>query len=141
MAYWLFKAEPEDYTFEELEAEGEAEWDGVRNHQAARNMRAMAVGDLAFFYRSVQRPALVGLMRISRAAWPDPDDPRFVRVAVMPVRRLPREVPLREIKARPELGHLALVRQPRLSVMPVDAAAFRTMLQMAGLDPASVGVV
>lgn len=140
MGLWLFKAEPDDYTYDELEREGEAEWDGVRNHQAARNMRAMRAGDLAFFYRSVKKPALVGLMRVVREAWPDPDDPRFVRVAVAPVRRLPREVPLAEIRADPALAHLALVRQPRLSVMPVDPEAFRRLLAMAGLDPAAVGV-
>lgn len=135
MGYWIFKAEPDDCTFDELLAEGEAEWDGVRNHQAARNMRVMRAGDLALFYRSVKRPALVGLMRIVREAWPDPDDPRFVRVAVAPVRRLPREVPLSEIKGDPHLAHLALVRQPRLSVMPVDEAAWRILLEKAGLRP------
>ncbi len=140
MGLWLFKAEPDDYTYDELEREGEAEWDGVRNHQAARNMRAMRAGDPAFFYRSVKKPALVGLMRVVREAWPDPDDPRFVRVAVAPVRRLPREVPLAEIRADPALAHLALVRQPRLSVMPVDEEAFRRLLAKAGLDPAAVGV-
>ncbi len=140
MGLWLFKAEPDDYTYDELEREGEAEWDGVRNHQAARNMRAMRAGDLAFFYRSVKKPALVGLMRVVREAWPDPDDPRFVRVAVAPVRRLPREVPLAEIRADPALAHLALVRQPRLSVMPVDPESFRRLLAKAGLDPAHVGV-
>jgi len=138
MGCWIFKAEPDDCTFDELLAEGEAEWDGVRNHQAARNMRAMRVGDLALFYRSVQKPALVGLMRVVREAWPDPDDPRFVRVAVAAVRPLPREVPLSEIKADPRLAHLALVRQPRLSVMPVDADAWRILLAKAGLRPEDV---
>lgn len=138
MGYWIFKAEPDDYTFDELLAEGEAEWDGVRNHQAARNMRAMRVGDLALFYRSVKKPALVGLMRIVREAWPDPDDPRFVRVALAPVRRLPREVPLSEIRADPRLARLALVRQPRLSVMPVDGACWRILLEKAGLRPEDV---
>ncbi len=131
MAYWMFKTEPGDYSFEELLEDGWAEWDGVRNHQAAQNMRQMKAGELAFFYRSVKRPAVVGIVRILREAYPDPDDPRFVRVDIAPERRLPREVPLAEIKADPKLADLALVRQPRLSVLPVSPAHWRLILAKA----------
>ncbi len=135
MARWLFKTEPGDYSWEEFVADGETDWDGVRNHQAAGNMRAMKKGDLAFFYRSVKKPALVGIMEITGEAFPDPDDPRFVRVLVAPVRPLPREVPLAEIKADPRLADLALVRQARLSVMPVAEHHWRILCEKAGLDP------
>ncbi len=135
MARWLFKTEPGDYSWEELVADGETDWDGVRNHQAAGNMRAMRKGDLAFFYRSVKKPALVGIMRITGEAFADPEDPRFVRVMVAPVRVLPREVPLAEVKADPRLADLALVRQARLSVMPVSEQHWRILCEKAGLDP------
>ncbi|GBD43941.1 hypothetical protein HRbin40_01424 [bacterium HR40] len=133
MAYWIFKTEPEDYSWEALLRDGRTDWDGVRNHQAARNMRAMRVGDLAFFYRSVKDPALVGVVRVVREAWPDPDDPRFVRVDIEPVRTLPRAVPLAAIRAEPALADLALVRQPRLSVLPVCPDHWRLLCRMAGL--------
>ncbi len=136
MAYWLMKTEPGDYTFERLVADRIARWDGIHNHQAARNMRAMKAGDRAFFYRSVQDPAVVGVMEIAREAYEDPGDPRqsFVLVDVKPVRAVEREVSLRQIKSEPRLQHLALVRQSRLSVSPVDADAWRLICSMAGIE-------
>ena len=135
MAYWLMKTEPKDYSWEQLVADGSARWDGVHNHQAARNMRAMRMGDRAFFYRSVQDPAVVGVMEIVREAYEDPADPRssFVLVDVKPVTPVAREVGLRQIKAEPRLRHLALVRQSRLSVSPVDEAAWRLICELAGI--------
>jgi len=135
MAGWLFKTEPGDYSWEQFVEDGRTGWDGVRNHQAAANMRAMAAGDLAFFYRSVKKPAILGVMRVVREAYPDPDDPkgRFVRVDVEPVTAVKREVPLAEIKADPRLADLALIRQSRLSVMPVSEAHWRILCGMAGL--------
>ncbi len=134
MAYWMFKTEPGDYSFEQLLEDGSAEWDGVRNHQAARNMRCMRKGELAFFYRSVVKPAVVGVVRIIREAFPDPADPRFVQVEIEPVAPLPREIPLAEIKADPRLRDLALVRQPRLSVLPVSDAHWRVLCAKAGFS-------
>ena len=136
MAYWLMKTEPGDYTFERLVADRIARWDGIHSHQAARNMRAMKAGDRAFFYRSVQDPAVVGVMEIAREAYEDPGDPRqsFVLVDVKPVRAVEREVSLQQIKAEPRLQHLALVRQSRLSVSPVDADAWRLICSMAGIE-------
>jgi predicted RNA-binding protein with PUA-like domain len=135
MAHWLMKTEPEDYSWERLVAEGGTEWTGVRNHQAAANMRAMKVGEEAFFYRSVVEPAIVGVMTVSAASYPDADDPtgKFVRVKVEPLRRAPREVTLKAIKADPGLADLALVRQSRLSVLPVSDAHWRILCAMAGL--------
>ncbi|MCB1888983.1 MAG: EVE domain-containing protein [Rhodocyclaceae bacterium] len=136
MAQWLMKTEPEDYSWDRLVAEGGTGWDGVRNHQAAANMRAMQKGDRAFFYRSLVDPAVIGIMEITRAAYADPDDlaGKWVRVDVAPVRPLPREVSLKAIKADPALADLALVRQSRLSVMPVSDAHWALITRMAGLD-------
>lgn len=136
MAYWLMKAEPGDYTFEQLERDGVARWDGVHSHQAARNMRAMREGDRAFFYRSVKDPAVVGVMEIVREAYKDPEDPRqsFALVDVRPVMPVRQEVSLTQIKAEPQLHNLALVRQSRLSVSPIDDEAWRRICAMAGID-------
>jgi predicted RNA-binding protein with PUA-like domain len=136
MAHWLMKTEPGDYSWSQLIADGRASWDGVHNHQAARNMRAMRKGERAFFYRSMQDPAVVGVMEIVREAYEDPDDPKgsFVLVDVEPVRPVVHEVGLRQIKAEPRLRHLALVRQSRLSVSPVDDDAWRLICEMAGIE-------
>ena len=135
MAYWLMKTEPDDYAWGRLVAEGETEWTGVRNHQAARNMRSMAVGERAFFYRSVVEPAIVGVMEVSRAWYPCVDDPsgKFGRVRVRPMTPAPVEVSLHAIKADPRLADLALVRQSRLSVVPVAEEHWRVLCGMAGL--------
>jgi predicted RNA-binding protein with PUA-like domain len=136
MAQWLMKTEPEDYSWERLEADGETEWTGVRNHQAANSMRAMKAGERVFFYRSVVEPAIIGVMRVSREHYPDPAEPeRWVVVRVAPERKAPREVSLKAIKADPRLADLALVRQSRLSVMPVGDRHWRILCEMAGLEP------
>lgn len=136
MTYWLLKAEPNDYTFEDLVRDGVAEWDGIHNHQAAANMRAMKKGDRAFFYRSLKDPAVVGIMEIAREAYENPDDPKesFVLVDVKAVRPVQREVSLKEIKAEPRLAHLALVRQSRLSISSVDDDAWTLICKMAETD-------
>jgi predicted RNA-binding protein with PUA-like domain len=136
MAHWLMKTEPDDYSWEQLVKDRGATWDGVHNHQAARNMRSMKVGERAFFYRSMVDPGVVGIMEIVRAAYEDPSDPKasFVLVDVAPVIAARHEVSLKQIKAEPRLGHLALVRQSRLSVSPVDDAAWRLICDMAGVD-------
>ena len=135
MAYWLMKAEPNDYAYEDLERDRLVAWDGVRNHQAARNMRTMRTGEQVFFYRSVQDPAVVGIMEVAREAYEAPDDPKgsFALVDLKPVRPLPRPVSLQTIKNEPRLAGMALVRQPRLSVSPVDEPAWALICQMAGL--------
>lgn len=133
MAYWLMKAEPNDYTFEDLERDGVAEWDGIHSHQAANNMRAMKKGERAFFYRSLKDPAVIGIMEIAREAYEDPDDPKesFVLVDVKAVKPVAREVSLKTIKAEPKLAEMALVRQSRLSVSPVSDEAWRLICEMA----------
>jgi predicted RNA-binding protein with PUA-like domain len=135
MAHWLMKTEPEDYSWERLVADGETEWTGVRNHQAAANMRAMRLGEQVFFYRSMVEPAILGIMTVSAEWYPDPADPdgKFVRVKVKPDRPLPAEVSLKAIKADPRFADFALVRQSRLSVVPVGDQHWRILCGMAGL--------
>ena len=135
MAYWLMKSEPDSYAWDDLVRDGRTEWDGIHNHQAAANMRQMAVGDRVFFSRSQKDPAVVGIMEIERAAYEDPDDPAqsYVLVDVKPVKPVANEVSLRQIKADPRLGHLPLVRQSRLSVSAIDDEAWAIICGMAGV--------
>ena len=104
MAQWLFKTEPGDYSWDDFIKDGRTDWDGVKNHQAAANMRAMKIGEKAYFYRSLKDPAVLGVMEIVKEAYPDPDDEKgkFVRVDVQPAGLLPAPVPLSAIKARSE---------------------------------------
>ena len=137
MAYWLMKSEPETYPWDELVAEGRDYWDGVRNHQAANNMKAMKVGDRAFFYHSGKAREIVGVMKVVKEYYPDPTDPsgRFGMVDVAPVKPLGAPVGLARIKADPRLGELALVRQSRLSVVPVNARQWAILCAMGGVEP------
>ena len=118
MAYWLMKSEPSSYGWDNLVREGAAEWDGVRNPAARLHMKAMQPGDEALFYHSGKDKAAVGIMRVVRAAAPDPNDPDWVSVAVEPLRSLPHPVALKAIRAEPRLAGLEMLRQSRLSVSP-----------------------
>jgi predicted RNA-binding protein with PUA-like domain len=121
MAYWLMKSEPGAWSWDDQVRDGVAEWDGVRNHQASNNMKAMKIGDRAFFYHSVNEKQVVGIVEVAKQYYPDPTDPsgRFGMVDVKALRPMARPVTLAEIKAEPRLQDLALVRQSRLSVLPV----------------------
>lgn len=116
--YWLMKSEPDAYGWDDLVAEGEGTWDGVRNHRAANNLRAMKVGDEAFFYHSNIGLEIVGIMKVSQAGLTDPNDPdgKWPAVKVKPLRKLKRAVTLKEIKADPALAEMELIKQSRLSV-------------------------
>jgi predicted RNA-binding protein with PUA-like domain len=116
--YWLMKSEPDAYGWNDLVAEGEGAWDGVRNHRAANNLRAMKVGDEAFFYHSNIGLEIVAIMKVSEAGLTDPNDPdgKWPSVKVKPVRKLKRAVSLKEIKADPALAEMELIKQSRLSV-------------------------
>ena len=131
MARWLMKSEPDSYGWSDLERDGGTEWDGVRNNAARLHLRAMAAGDEAFFYHSMSDKAVVGIMRVTRAAEPDPKSPEWVRVKVEPVRKLARPVTLAEIKAEPALARMELIRQSRLSVAPVRDEEWAKVLEMA----------
>ena len=132
MAYWLMKSEPESYGWANLVRDGATEWDGVRNNAARLHLKAMKAGDEAFFYHSMSDKAVVGIMRITREAQPDPKDKDWVTVRVEPVRALERPVTLAEIKAEPRLAKMELIRQSRLSVAPVRDEEWATVLEMAG---------
>lgn len=140
MAYWLFKSEPDVFSFEMLKAKGEKgeQWDGVRNYQARNNMRAMKIGDLGFFYHSVKETSVVGIVEVIALAHPDSttDDPRWECVDIRAVRDMPRPVSLEEIKANPKLKDMVLVNNSRLSVQPVSEAEWKEVCRMGGLDPA-----
>ena len=132
--YWLMKSEPDAYSWDDLVAQKEGMWDGVRNHTAAINLRAMKVGDEAFFYHSNIGLEIVGIMTISQEHFIDPTDEkaRFVAVKVKPVRKIANPVTLKAIKANSKLADMQLVRQSRLSVAPVAAAEWKEILKMAG---------
>jgi predicted RNA-binding protein with PUA-like domain len=131
--YWLMKSEPDAYSFDTLLAEGEGTWDGVRNHRAANNLRAMKVGDRAFFYHSNIGLEIVGIVEISEAGLLDPTDEtgRWACVKVKPVERLARPVTLRQIKADPALADMELLRLSRLSVGVVRPSEWEYILGLA----------
>lgn len=134
MAYWLAKSEPDAWSWDEHMEAGVAEWDGVRNHQACNNMKEMKLGDRAFFYHSGGERAVVGILEVAREYYPDPTDAsgRFGMVDFKALRPLARPVSLAEIKADGRLDHTALVRQSRLSVMPLDDDAWRIISELGG---------
>lgn len=131
MAHWLMKSEPESYGWSDLVRDGGTEWDGVRNNAARLHLKAMKKGDEAFFYHSMSDKAVVGIMRITRQAQPDPKDPDWVSVRVEPVKALPRPVTLAEIKAEPRLSKMELIRQSRLSVALVRDEEWQAVLSLA----------
>jgi len=131
MAYWLMKSEPESYGWADLVRDRGTEWDGVRNNAARLHLKAMKKGDEAFLYHSMSDKAVVGIMRITREAQPDPKDANWVSVRVEPVRPLPRPVTLAEIKAEPRLAKMELIRQSRLSVAPVRDEEWQLVLELA----------
>ena len=132
-AHWLLKSEPDSYGWDHLLAEGEGTWDGVRNHRAANNLRAMQVGDQAFFYHSNIGLEIVGIVKVSAAGLTDPSDPdgKWPTVKVKPVRKLKRTVTLKEIKADAALADMELVRLSRLSVAAVTPTEWDYIIAMS----------
>lgn len=137
-AYWLMKSEPDVYGWDDLVRDGEGYWDGVRNAQAANNMKAMTPGDRALFYHSNIGLAAVGVMEIAGAAEPDRTDPtgRWVAVRVRPIAPLPMPVTLKAMKAEPALAGLAILRHSRLSVSPVSPEHWQRIVTMAAFTEA-----
>ncbi len=129
--YWLIKSEPAAYGWDDLVRDGETIWDGVRNHRAANNLRAMKEGDQAFFYHSVTGKEIVGIAEISKAGLADPRDEAWAAVNVKPVRALERPVTLAEIKADETLTGIELVRLSRLSVAEIRPEEWARILEMA----------
>lgn len=131
MNYWLLKTEPEDYAYANLAAMVMDTWEGVRNRQAQKHIRSMVPGDLAFIYHTGKEKAVVGVAEVVSLPFPDPLDPTFSAVSVRALYPLPRPITLREIKEAPQFAPWALVRQPRLSVMPVSPAHWQDVLNLA----------
>jgi predicted RNA-binding protein with PUA-like domain len=131
---WVLKTDAESYTFDQLVREGHTVWDGVSNAVALKHIRSMAVGDEVMIYHSGEEKALVGLARVASAPYPDPkaEDPKLTVVDIEAGPRLPRPVTLAAIKADPAFADLGLVRQGRLSVVPVPPALWNRLLAMAG---------
>lgn len=133
MNYWLVKSDPDTYSWEDMKKDGETFWDGVRNYAARIHLRAMKKGDKAFFYLSQTDKAIAGIVTISKEAYQDPttDDDRWVAVDVKYESDFDKPVTLAEIKAQPKLSQLMLVRQGRLSVMPVTKAEWELIVKMS----------
>jgi predicted RNA-binding protein with PUA-like domain len=130
--FWLVKQEPTSYSWSDFLAEGQTAWTGVRNYAARNNLRKMRRGDEVLFYHSGEDKAVVGIAKVTRQAYPDPTakEGDWSAVNLAPVKALPRPVPLREIKGNPRLKNIALVRQSRLSVMPLAGSEFREIMEM-----------
>ena len=129
--HWLIKSEPAAYSWDDLVRYGETLWDGIRNHRAANNLRAMKKGERAFFYHSVTGKEIVGIVEISEAGLPDPKDPAWAAVKVKWARALERPVTLAEIKADSALAEIELVRLSRLSVAEIRQAEWDRICSLA----------
>jgi predicted RNA-binding protein with PUA-like domain len=134
MAHWLIKSEPSAYAWDQLVKDKRTSWTGVRNAQAAINLKAMKAGDRCFFYHSNEGKEIVGIAEIAKAAYPDPTDKdgKAVTVDVVPVGPVKQAVTLAAIKAEPKLKDFGLVRQSRLSVVPVSDEQWKFILKMSG---------
>ena len=135
MAQWLVKSEPNAYSWDNLVKEKRTAWTGVRNPQASKNLKGMKPGDRVFFYHSGVGLEIVGVAEVVKPYYPDPADKtgKFGAVDIKPVMPVKRPVTLKEIKAEPRLAELGLVRQSRLSVMPVTPAEWKLISKMAGI--------
>lgn len=133
MNYWLIKSEPFKYSWDQFEKDEQTFWDGVRNYQARNNLRNMEVGDLCLYYHSNEGKEVVGVAEVIAPAYQDPttDNPQWVAVDVKPHKKLDKTVTLAEIKAEPRLEEVGLVRQPRLSVIPLSEDHFNVILELA----------
>ena len=139
MNYWLIKSEPGTWSWDDQVKKDKAGegWDGVRNYQASNNMKAMKIGDRCFFYHSVNEKQIVGIVEVIEEYHPDPTDAkgRFGMVTVMAVKPFEKPVTLADIKAEPKLAELSLIKQSRLSVMPIDPASWKLICKMGATDP------
>ena len=135
MRYWLVKSEPGSWSWDDHVRVGVEPWNGVRNYQAANNMKAMKIGDKAFFYHSVKEKRIVGIVEVVKEYYPDPSDAsgRFGMVDFKALKPVPHPVTLADIKSDERLHDLALIRQSRLSVVPIDKASWNIICGMGGL--------
>jgi len=135
MKYWLLKSEPNTWSWDDQIKEKIAMWDGVRNYQARNNLMSMRVNDLCFFYHSVNEKKIVGIVSVSKEHYIDPTDKtkKFVAVDVKTEKPLKNPITLKQIKKEKKLSHLALVKQSRLSVMPIDKISWRLICKLGGI--------
>jgi predicted RNA-binding protein with PUA-like domain len=135
MAHWLLKSEPSSYSWERLVADGRTHWDGVRNPQALNNLRAMKLGDRAFFYHSNEGKEIVGVAEVVRTFYPDPADKtgKLGMVDIKPLKPAAVPVGLKAMRANPELSSLSLLKQSRLSVCPIAVKEWAILCKMTGI--------
>jgi len=134
MNYWLVKQEPEKYSFNDLIKEGKTDWTGVRNFQARNNLNSMKTGDRVLFYHSVSEKAVVGITEVSKEAFQDETDEtgKWIAVEIKPAEKFRKPVSLDQIKAHKDLMNIALIKQSRLSVIPLTQKEFETILELSG---------
>jgi len=134
MNYWLVKSEPESYSWDDLNKKGEDIWDGIRNYQARNFLKEMKLGDLVLFYHSGKPKEIVGIAKVSEEAFPDPNDKEdkgWVAVKLKPSKALPKPLTLEQIKTEDQLSTLLLIKQSRLSVMPVEKSQFDHIIKLS----------
>ena len=135
MRYWLIKSEPNTWSWDDQIKENITMWDGVRNYQARNNLMSMKINDLCFFYHSVNEKKIVGIVSITKEHYTDPTDKtkKFVAVDVKTKKTLKNPITLKQIKKEKKLSHLALVKQGRLSVMPIDKISWDLICKLGGI--------
>lgn len=129
--YWIVKQEPTAYSWANFLVDGRTAWSGVRNFQARNNLKAMRRGDRVLFYHSVVGKAVVGIAQVDKEAYPDPTDPKWICVDLIPIQTLNNPVKLEQIKAHPALANIGLVKQSRLSVIAITPEEYQTILQLS----------
>ena len=136
MSYWLLKSEPSTWSWQNQVDEGASMWDGVRNYQARNNLKKMKKNDLCFFYHSVNEKSIIGIVKVTKEFYTDPTDKsgKFVVVDVEAVKKLKNSVSLKQIKENKKLSNIALIKQSRLSVMPLKKLEWDTILKMSSSD-------
>jgi predicted RNA-binding protein with PUA-like domain len=130
--YWVFLADPEDYGWSHLEAAGRAVWDGIKNARAQAHLKQTSVDDLALIYHTAPDKAIMGIARITSAAYPDPKAEERVVIDVAPVQPLARALPLTELKADDVLKEMSFVKMPRVAVWPVSEAQWKKVMKLSG---------
>ena len=136
MKYWLLKSEPDAWSWNSQVKEGASMWDGVRNYQARNNLKEMKKNDLCFFYHSVKERSIIGIVKVVKEYYPDPTDKteRFVVVDVKATKKLKNPVSLNQIKENKKLKNIALVKQSRLSVMPINKIEWEEIIKMSSMS-------
>lgn len=131
MNYWIVKQEPTDYSWDDFVRDGKTDWTGVRNFKARNNLKTMKLGDKVYFYHSVVGKEIVGIAEVSEEAFPDPTDKAWHAVELKPVKPLKKPVTLAQLRENKALANIYLIRQPRLSVMPITKDEYQEILSMS----------